>query len=102
VKGIARPAAEGDARGHRSARAARTPPDRVVTGEVLANLDAEACAGGPPRLLGDLQELAVEAEDVVPADHAVVLLTQDLREVDRPEGTKADAGSGGGRLKSSS
>jgi hypothetical protein len=69
---------------------------------MLADQDAEARAGGPPRLLGELQQLAVEAEGVVAGDDALLLVTQDLGEVDAAERDEGRGRVVGGRLNSSS
>ena len=57
--------------------------------------DAEAGAGGPAGLLGQLERHAVEAHDVVLTDHASLFLAEDLREVDGAERNKSRGGISG-------
>src|SRR5256886_2415131 len=66
--------------------------------EVTAYDDAEAGAGGPAGLLGQLERHAVEAHDVVLTDHASLFLAEDCVRSTGPSGTKAEAGSAGGRV----
>src|SRR5438034_968206 len=68
-----------------AAEAAGAIPERVVAVEVTPHEDAQAGAGAPPGLLGDLPRHAIGRHDVVAADDALVLHAEDLIELDAPE-----------------
>src|SRR5213594_1141064 len=64
-----------------AAKAARAMPDRDHAVDVTADRDADAGTAGPPRLLGDLQGNGVQGDDVVLADAAVFLFTENCVEI---------------------
>src|SRR5881409_3734452 len=68
-----------------AAEAAGAIPERVMAVEVTPHEDAQAGAGAPPGLLGDLPRHAIGRHDVVAADDALVLHAEDLIELDAPE-----------------
>src|SRR5262245_10072360 len=78
--------------GVEEAEAARPQPDGMLTVEMPADEDAQPGAGAAPGLLAELQGDEVGGDDVVAADDALGLETEDLIEIDAPEG---DEGRGG-------
>src|SRR6266545_8308413 len=78
------------------AQALGAAPDRVVAVEMPADGDAEAGTGPPARLLGQLEGHALEDHDIVLADGALLVLTQDRVEIDAVEGHEGTGGVGGG------
>ena len=71
-----------------AAETASAVPERVPSIEMAAGQDPEAGAGAAAGLLGHLQGHAREGDDVVAADHALVLHAEDLVEVDAAERDK--------------
>jgi hypothetical protein len=70
----------------------------VVAVEMAVNGDPQAGAGAAAGLLGQLQGHALEGDDIVEADGALLLATEDAVEID---GAQGDEGRGrvlGGRV----
>ena len=67
-------------------------PDRVGAIEMPAHDHAQAGAGRPARLFGELQTRAREGDGVVLTDGTVFFLTEDLVEVDVAEGDEGGSG----------
>ena len=78
------------------AQALGAPPDRVAAVDVAAHGDAQAGTGPPARLLGELEGHALEDHDIVLADGALLVLTQDRVEINAVEGHEGAGGVGGG------
>jgi hypothetical protein len=89
-------AVQGLASGIVVAEALRAAPDRVAAVEVAANGHAEAGTGPPARLLGQLEGHALEDHDIVLADGALLLLTQDRVEIDAVQRHEGGGRVGGG------
>ena len=53
---------------------------------MLAHEHAQPRTGRAARLLGQLPELAIEADDIVPAHHPLLLVAEDLGEIHGAEG----------------
>jgi hypothetical protein len=88
-------AAERLARRIEAAETVRPAPDGVRRVEMPAHDHAEAGAGRPARLLGELESQAREGHDVVEADDALSFLTQDLVEVHVAQWDERRGGVGG-------
>jgi hypothetical protein len=69
--------------------------------EVTADGDAESCARGSTRLLGELQGDAFVGNGVVLADGAGVLMAEDLVEVGAGDGDEGGGRVGGAMANSS-
>ena len=89
-------AVQGLAGGIVVAEALGAAPDRVAAVEMPTDGHAEAGTGPPARLLGQLEGHALEDHDIVLADGALLLLTQDRVEIDAVEGHEGAGGIGGG------
>jgi hypothetical protein len=70
-------------------------PDTVRAIEMAAHDDARSCARRAPGLFGELQGDALEADDIVVTDDALVLLAQDAVEIDGADRHKGGSGIGG-------
>jgi hypothetical protein len=92
--------AQGLAGGVIAAEAAAAVPDRMLATEMAADQHAQPGARAAARLFGELQRQPFGGDDIVAADCALLLDTGDLIEIHRPSGTKAEAGSAGGRPNS--
>jgi hypothetical protein len=68
----------------------------MATVEMTANEDAQARTGAAARLLGELEAEAIELDGVVARHDALVLMAEDLREVDAPQGNEGRGGVAGG------
>ena len=69
-----------------AAEAACAMPDREQPMDIPAHGDAEARAGAPARLLGQLQGDLIEGHHIVLADGPRILLAQDAVELDAVQG----------------
>ncbi len=78
------------------AHALSARPDRVAAVEVAVDGHTEASTGSPAQLLGQLESHALEGDDIVRADGALRLLTQDRVEIEAVEGHDGAGGVGGG------
>ena len=85
-----------------AAEAARAMPDREQPMDIPTHGNAEASAGPPARLLGQLQGDLLEGHHIVLADRPRVLLAQDAVEVHAMQGNECGAGPAGGCANSSS
>lgn len=61
--------------------------------------DTQTGAGAAPDLLGQLQDDTIQGHGVVARDHALVLMTEDLLEVDGAERHEGGGRIGGGPVK---
>jgi len=77
-----------------AAEAARAMPDREQPMDIPTHGDAEARAGPPARLLGQLQGNLIKSHHIVLADGPRVLLAQDAVELDAVQGNECGGGVG--------
>ena len=77
-----------------AAETARAVPDRESPVDIPAHGDAEAGAGAPARLLGQLERDLLEGDHIVLADRARFLLAQDAVEVYVMQGDERGGGIG--------
>src|SRR5215470_19074426 len=85
--------------GIKAAEAPRAVPDRVVAVEMATDEHAQARTRAPAGLLGELQSKVGGGHDVVAADDAFFLDTEDLVQIDSAEGHERRGGIGGGAAK---
>jgi len=71
-----------DRRGSILGEAPRADPNRVRALEMSADQDAQSRTRSSARLRRNLEGVALEEDRVVPADHPLFLVTQDLLEID--------------------
>src|SRR5215475_5763727 len=82
--------------GIKAPEAARAVPDRVMAVEMAPDEHAQARTGAPAGLLGELQGEALARHDVVAADDAFFLDTENLVQIDSAEGHEGRGGISGG------
>ena len=84
-----------------AAQALRAAPDGVLAGEMPPHQDTQPRAAAPARLLGELQGQALEAPTLSrPTSRSASSASRWSRSTASPTGTKALAGSAGGRVNS--